>query len=175
MISYLINDIVGMFSYLPYLGMAAVAMFLITLAGNIGRKAMGKTARPVIITTLFRTYVVAILIITFLSREPGTRQGFDLEIGSTWAINKRNKALVIENVLLFVPFGLLAAWSIPTMRNFFKCLFWGILFSWGIECMQLITQRGYFQIDDIITNALGTLIGLIFYTIAHGIIKLVKR
>ena len=174
MLSYLINDIGDMFLYLPYLGIAAFAMMLITMAGNIGRKAMRKQPRPVIVTTLFRTYVVAILIITFLSRESGTRQGFDLEIGSTWAINNRNKALVLENVILFVPFGLLAAWSIPAMRNLFTSLVWGTLFSWGIECLQLVTQRGYFQIDDIITNALGTLIGLVIYTIAHGIMKIIK-
>lgn len=171
MLSYLISDIGEMFFYLPYLGIAALGILLITLAGNIGRKATGKMPRPVIATTLFRTYIVAIIIITFLSRESGSRLGFDLEIGSTWGINNRNKALVVENVLLFVPFGLLAAWSIPAMRNIFTSLVWGILFSWCIECMQLITQRGYFQIDDIITNALGTVIGLIIYTIAHFILK----
>lgn len=171
MLSYLINDIGEMFLYLPYMGIAALGMLLITLAGNIGRKTTGKMPRPVIATTLFRTYIVAIIIITFLSRESGSRLGFDLEIGSTWGINSRNKALVVENVILFVPFGLLAAWSIPAMRNIFTSLVWGLLFSWGIECMQLITQRGYFQIDDIITNALGTVIGLIIYTIVHLIVK----
>lgn len=171
MLGYLINDIGEMFLYLPYLGVAAMGMFLITLAGNIGRRASGKAPRPVIVTTLFRTYIITILIITFLSRESGSRLGFDLEIGSTWGINNRNKALVIENVILFVPFGLLAAWSIPSMRNVFISLIWGTLFSWGIECMQLITQRGYFQIDDIITNALGTVIGLFIYTIAHLVMK----
>ena len=171
MVKYLINDIGGMFLYVPYLGIAALGMLLVTLAGNIGRKAKGKAPRSILATTLFRTYIIAILIITFLSRESGTRLGFDLEIGSTWGINNRNKALVIENVLLFVPFGFLAAWSIPAMRNIFTGLFWGVLCSWGIECMQLITQRGYFQIDDIITNALGTVIGLILYAIVHFLMK----
>ena len=171
MLTYIIEDLVATGMYLPYLLIVALAALLVTMAGNIGRKSMGKLPRPVIATTLFRTYIIAILIITFLSREPGSRMGFDLEIGSTWGINNRNKALVIENVLLFIPFGFLAAWSTPSMRNFFTSFIWGVLFSWGIECLQLVTQRGYFQIDDIITNGLGNFIGFLIYTIVHCIIR----
>ncbi|MBQ8823440.1 MAG: VanZ family protein [Lachnospiraceae bacterium] len=171
MLAYLIKDMLDTLRYLPDLVVAAFAVMLVVLVVNVVRRIRGKEPLPPISSTFFCTYVIAILFITFLSRESGTRQGFDLEIGSTWAINDRNKAYVIENVLLFVPFGFLAALRIPAMRNFFTSIVWGILFSWGIECMQLITQRGYFQLDDILTNGLGTVIGLILYTLAHGILK----
>lgn len=171
MLEYLIKDMLETLQYIPDLVVAAFAVMLVVLVVNLFRKMGGKAPWPLISSTFLYTYIIAIVFITFLSRESGTRQGFDLEIGSTWVINDRNKAYVIENVLLFVPFGFLAALRIPAMRNFFTCVVWGILFSWGIECMQLITQRGFFQIDDILTNGMGTVIGLILYTLTHRIMK----
>lgn len=171
MIHYLIKDMLDTLVYVPGLVVAALAVMVVILVVNMIRKAGGKSLCPILSTTFFFTYIIAILFITFLSREPGTRKGFDLEIGSTWAINDRNKAYVIENVFLFIPFGFLAALRIPAMRNLFASIVWGILFSWSIECLQLFFGRGYFQMDDILTNGLGTVIGMILYTIAHGIWK----
>ena len=169
MIHYLIKDMLDTLKYVPDLLVAALLVLLLTLVVNVVRRLFRKKPCPVFSSAVLFTYIIAIMFITFLSREPGTRQGFDLDIGSTWAINDRNKAFVIENVLLFIPFGFLAAWRLPAMRNLFVSAIWGLLFSWGIECMQLLTGRGFFQIDDILTNGLGTVLGWILYTVAHGI------
>ena len=51
-------------------------------------------------------YVAVLLAITYFSRESGSRSGMmDLELFSTWGINNRNNAYVVENVLLFIPYG----------------------------------------------------------------------
>ena len=39
------------------------------------------------------------------------------------------------------------------------CVFIGFLCSCGIELSQLITQRGYCQLDDVVTNTVGMLVG----------------
>ena len=89
----------------------------------------------------------------------------DLELFSTWGINDRNNAYVIENVLLFIPYGFLCGWNFIGARNLFRCAALGAVTSFGIEWMQLMTGRGYFQIDDILTNILGTVIGWIIFRI----------
>ena len=38
-------------------------------------------------------------------------------------------------------------------------MFIGFLCSCGIELSQLITQRGYCQLDDVVTNTVGMLVG----------------
>ena len=48
-------------------------------------------------------------------------------------------------------------------RGFWCCTFIGALTSLTVECLQLITQRGYFQIDDILTNTLGSVIGWLVF------------
>ena len=120
---------------------------------------------PMVPAALFWIYLSVMLIITFFSRESGSRQGMDLELFSTWGINERNNAYVVENVLLFIPYGFLSPWAFKMLRRFWRCGAFGFLTSLGIELLQLATQRGYFQIDDILTNGLGTIIGYLLFRI----------
>ena len=68
-------------------------------------------------------------------------------------------ALIIENIIMFIPFGLLAPMVFERMRKVRFCVFIGFLCSCGIELSQLITQRGYCQLDDVVTNTVGMLVG----------------
>lgn len=159
MLKYIIRDLSSAFRYLPY-GLAA-GMLVAVLLGIVNDHRVRRKRRPfsVAATTCFFMYVVILLFITFWSRETGSRQGIDLELFSTWGINDRNNAFVVENVLLFIPYGFVCAWAIPPARGFLACLLLGLATCVGIEYMQLITQRGYFQIDDVITNTIGAVIG----------------
>ena len=51
------------------------------------------------------------------------------------------------------------------MKGFFCSAFLGTVTSLLIETLQLVTGRGFFQIDDILTNALGTVIGYLVFRI----------
>ena len=65
----------------------------------------------------------------------------------------------VENIIMFIPFGLLAPMVFKRMRKVRFCVFIGFLCSCGIELSQLITQRGYCQLDDVVTNTVGMLVG----------------
>ena len=92
-----------------------------------------------------------------------------MEIFSTWGINARNNALVVENILLFIPYGILVPWAFERCRKLFSGVLLGIITSLFIECLQLITSRGYFQIDDILTNVAGTILGYLMFKVFLGI------
>ena len=68
-------------------------------------------------------------------------------------------AYFVENIIMFIPFGILAPMVFKRMRNMRFCVLIGFLCSCGIEISQLITQRGYCQIDDVVTNTVGMLVG----------------
>ncbi len=75
-------------------------------------------------------------------------------------------AFFIENIILFVPFGIL----FPIV--FKKWLRWvtipaGALISAGIEYTQLVTGRGYCQLDDLVTNTAGAVIGFVIFLIGY--------
>ena len=95
----------------------------------------------------------------FFSREPGSRQQIDLNLFGTWGQTAIAHAYFIENIIMFIPFGLLAPMVFERMRKVRFCVFIGFLCSCGIELSQLITQRGYCQLDDVVTNTVGMLVG----------------
>ena len=175
MLKYIIQDMTAALRYLPYgiiAGLfAVVALYLI----NQGRHKRGKERLPLPAVSCLVMYVAILLAITYFSRESGTRNGIDLELFSTWGINNRNNAYVVENVLLFIPYGFVLAWAVPRQRNFLRNLLTGAVTSLAIECMQLVTGRGYFQIDDILTNIAGTVLGYICYMLIYGICRLWRR
>ena len=169
MFHYICRDLTNALRYLPF-GIGAGTLFFFALtAWNIERKKKGKSCVPVVERTLFFTYLAVILTITFFSRESGNSKGLDLELFSTWGINDRNNAFVIENILLFVPYGIVCPCAFAPMRRFFACLAAGALTSLGVELLQLVTGRGFFQIDDILTNILGTVAGYLLYFLFRGI------
>ncbi len=163
MLGYVCRDVASMLRYLPGAVFAGVplAVLLYWLKNRLGRKE-GKEG-SFFTVAVFCVYVSAMVIITFLSRESGSRKGVDLELFSTWGINCRNNAYVVENVLLFIPYGYLLCRTFPRAGRLFRCALYGAVTSLGIETLQLVTQRGYFQIDDILTNILGMVIGYVLF------------
>lgn len=121
---YIIRDLNGAIQYLPYGVMAGAVMGLILNAMNARRERKGKEAFPMAGLMVFSLYLMIILVITFFSREDGSRnRAMDLELFSTWGINTRNNAFVVENVLLFIPYGFACPWAFPWLRGFFRNIF----------------------------------------------------
>lgn len=171
MLKYIVSDMVATLCYLPYGIIAGLLAAMMLGRFNRGRKGQGKETVSLPAVTCLVMYIAVMLAITYFSRESGSRIGMDLELFSTWGINKRNNAYVVENVLLFIPYGFVLAWAWARERHFVWNLLTGALTSVAIECMQLVTGRGYFQIDDILTNILGTILGYLCYCLVHCVRK----
>jgi glycopeptide antibiotics resistance protein len=175
---YIIMDLRETLQFLPYGLLAGLLLVVLLILVNRFREKKGKKPIHVFSYAAVVTSMGIILCITFFSREPGSRKGIDLELFSTWGINVRNDAFVVENVLLFIPYGFLCAWAFPAVREMAVGGFLLLCTSTGIEFLQLLTQRGYFQIDDIWTNVAGGFVGLLlfsccitFYRMCHKIIR----
>lgn len=169
---YIIRDLNGAMKYLPYGVMAGAVMGLILNAMNARRERKGKEAFPMAGLMAFSLYLMIILVITFFSREDGSgSRAMDLQLFSTWGINTRNNAFVVENILLFMPYGFVCPWAFPWMRGFFRNAFAAFVTSLGVETFQLFTGRGYFQIDDILTNVLGAVMGYWVFWLLHHMLR----
>ncbi len=66
---------------------------------------------------------------------------------------------VFLNILLFLPLGYLLPFVSKKLRNPFFITLIGFLCSLATECAQFYTRLGTFQVDDLVCNTLGTLIG----------------
>lgn len=67
------------------------------------------------------------------------------------------------NILVFVPFGILFP-MVRTERKYFMDMFLNVfIFVLGIEVFQLFSAFGAFDVDDIILNCFGAVLGYIIY------------
>ena len=145
---------------------------VITLLGVVIYKlCRGKKARVSISFVLFLVYMQVLWRMAFFSREPGSRQGIDMDLFSTWGQTATTHAYFIENIMMFLPFGLLVPMAFRKLQNGLVCVTAGFLCSCLIEISQLVTQRGFCQLDDVVTNTLGTLVGWLVWKIMISGIK----
>lgn len=95
---------------------------------------------------------------------------FFKEINRFWAMRNDygwHVTLVnlVGNVVCFMPFGFL----LPTItkskmfKNVVVVTFYAMMFSMLIEVAQLISRVGAFDVDDILLNTIGGLLGYIIY------------
>lgn len=71
--------------------------------------------------------------------------------------------VLIYNIMAFIPMGFLLPLVSKRARNMYFTIIIAIVFSFLIEITQLITVLGTFDIDDILLNTLGALIGYVLY------------
>ncbi len=117
-----------------------------------------------IATAVLGAVVALILWVTILSREvligrPIAYYPFHALVSFVGEIQKgRIGANFIGNIVLFIPVGLL--FPIVTRKwEWLWTLAIGCGFSVLIEITQLMTNRGCFDLDDIILNTIGATIG----------------
>lgn len=189
MVSYIINDLFRMLKYYPVGVGAGVVLFLFftglyrrkdknNMLSDDGKNGEGLTARSeeekglaphsnsrvqIWAQTCLWAYLLVILMITLFDREMESSGVPDLTLFSTLRINTRNNAFLIENILLFLPYGFFLSWSrywdMKAIWNVGRSLVVGFVTSFWIEIAQMLTKRGCFQVDDIWSNALGSLLG----------------
>lgn len=68
------------------------------------------------------------------------------------------------NVLIFVPFGFFMPMA-SKYRSFWATLFWSFGLSLGVETFQLFTKVGSFDVDDLLLNTIGGVVGYIVFVI----------
>lgn len=69
---------------------------------------------------------------------------------------------IMQNLILFIPFGFLLCGATDQPRTS-RILLLGFLLSLSIELCQLVFRLGWFEVDDILHNVLGTYLGICLY------------
>ncbi len=72
---------------------------------------------------------------------------------------------VIGNILLFVPFGFAIPLLFKNHNKLFKVTLYGFIASSSIELLQYLTCTNFTDIDDVIFNTVGTLVGFLIFNI----------
>lgn len=122
--------------------------------------------------TIFIVYIILVLTFTFIVRETmiwrysGKHEAALIPFRQLIGFFKKPNHMlwfwqIILNIILFIPFGFLFPIIQPKQSK--ATIAYGFMFSLGIEIMQYITGRGLADIDDLINNTLGAVIGCFIY------------
>ena len=92
----------------------------------------------------------------------GLSAGFD----SIHIESKKVLEGIILNILLFIPFG----YILPCIFKKLQKALWGVVLigffcSLLTEIVQLVTHLGWFDLDDLLNNTIGCILGVILYRV----------
>lgn len=76
---------------------------------------------------------------------------------------------IIGNVLAFTPFGFLLPLLSHKFRKYFYTAFLCLFFSFCVESLQLFLKVGIFDVDDILMNTVGGILGIMAFIILKSI------
>jgi glycopeptide antibiotics resistance protein len=133
----------------------------------------------VVIWVVFVLYLVFLLKLLLLSRPPGSERSLNLIpfatisdylFSGSAAVKRLAIGNVIGNVVAFVPLG----GFLPLLRR--KTGIWTNLLivvcaSVAVEIIQGVFGLGASDIDDVILNTLGGLIGILFFTLLYVLLR----
>lgn len=139
----------------------------------------GRAVRNTIRLLLFE-YVLFIYGVTVFFRKGGSTESYMLTPFGSYVKMFQGKASdmlfdILVNVALFMPVGFLwgAQSSLnPSKRQWFIVLLLGIGLSTGIELLQLFLNKGCAELDDIIHNTLGCILGFALWL---GVARMCKK
>ena len=82
---------------------------------------------------------------------------------------------VVGNVVAFVPFGFFIPIISSGLRKTWKVILLGFLLSLSVEILQLVTRVGSCDIDDLILNTLGAVLGYALFCICNRLFNKAVR
>lgn len=118
---------------------------------------------------LLAGYMFLVLVETVLIRKPFEGSHFQSELFWSWKEWDIQKNQILTNILMFIPIGILTGriWK-------WKGLLVAIGFSMGIEVLQLLSQRGLCEFDDVIHNTFGAFIGICIVMVIRRSLKMLS-
>jgi len=134
----------------------------------------------IVFLTLFAAYLILLLKITVFRKMTHGVQSVNLIPFATITeyfqfIISGNRIIgiinVFGNILAFLPFGYLTAFVFPKMRKSSRILVLTAVFSIVIEVFQFILACGSSDIDDVILNALGGVMGYWVYVAMSKLLR----
>ena len=145
-----------------------------------GDNIVGQRINRIVWTVVFIIYVAVLIWAAIISRSEGYTDSvnfspfysyrFMLGFYNSFDVFKQ----IIDNILVFVPFGLLFPAACNTKRSkkgYASVILAGFLLSLTIETVQFVFSIGFAEVDDIINNTWGCIAGCGVYALADKLEK----
>lgn len=145
-------------------------------------KAKNKKRIKILGKVFFILYIVFIFYFLLLSDWYGRGQEMKMyhynfvlfkEIKRFWNYREQLGIMAVMsnllgNVLIFVPFGFFMPIG-SRFRSFLATAFYGFGISLCVELFQLVIKVGSFDVDDLLLNTVGSILGYMLFILCDGI------
>ena len=164
----MLSPIMTLFKHFPLRAYSTVALMLLIcwyayrkIRRSVETGTITKTCG--ILRMLLISYTVLLLFFTVFGRRSQDYYHCILDVGysyrDVWTTGDPGVALQIgANIAVFIPIGA-AVFLLSKRFPFLSALAFGIGLSVCIELLQLVLRNGTCEIDDLISNFLGTFLG----------------
>ncbi|ATO49381.1 VanZ family protein [Brevibacillus laterosporus] len=73
-----------------------------------------------------------------------------------------NRYELLGKILLYIPIGILIPLLFSSINNMLRTFLFTLTLSFLMNSVKIVSQAGFFEIDDIILNVIGGVIGFVF-------------
>ena len=125
---------------------------------------------------LLSLYIVVMLYFTVVGRYQHTEYNYRINFFTSyrWFFQYNGEQVLRQlliNFVMLMPVGFLLPVVIKAKHKYIITLALSLLLTVFIETMQLITKCGSFEIDDIINNFIGAVLGMLIYALCSKLLK----
>lgn len=168
------NEFPLVFAFRVTISVAAIILLILLSRYLYNAKKIDKLQRNSMI--VLSVYVVLMLYYTVIGRYFQSYYRYDGQVFSSFYslvenFNMSSFSLIIINLLMMVPVSFLL---MLIFRSKFRVL-WAfdltIILIFTIEISQFFTRAGTFQLEDILNNTIGAVVGIILFYILNAIYK----
>lgn len=165
--------------YIPLTLVVIVVYFIIDKILSKQKKYNKPKPIKIIINSVFISYILMVIYLTLMNNEYMAAGAGGINLIPFYFGDSTDKYYslatdygIFGNILLFIPYGLLIPFIIKKRRIF--CLIVPLVTSVAIEIIQIPIGRTC-DINDVICNEFGALIGLCVFFMFEFIIKRIKK
>ena len=177
------HDFIGTIFYffrnaipLALIGLAAGAVILVMLNLKCRREGKCFPKGQAVAFLLLLCYLGGLAAITLMNRMDGMRTGVQLlpflafwEAWNNFTLQIWLNPLL--NIAMFLPLGVLLPLAVKRFRRWFWMLTAGVGTSLVIELLQYVLGRGQADVDDLICNVLGAMLGYCFCMLFVSLVR----
>ena len=126
-----------------------------------------KNRRSLVLKVMFSLACSFIFVMTLFSRRVAEYEISLIPFLSYYKAYKANNIelwlQIIMNIAMYIPIGFALPGCFRTIDRLWKVLALVLICSVGIEAIQYIFSIGYSEVDDVMNNLFGTLVGYALY------------
>ena len=156
------------------IGISAIILFILVSVGIVLYKqnVIDKIQRNSFI--LFSVYNVVLLYFTVFGRYSQSYYRYETDVFASYrylfeSYDMNTLQQITLNLMILIPVGFFLCLIIKSRMKYFWALVISFVLTLLVEALQFVSRCGTFEVDDLINNMIGAVIGIAIYAVLKSL------